>query len=170
MQRADWRELHAGVTLLGIFIEKCAVFLIKIRGLTTHFHFCHFWLKTAENFNNQLKILLKNTHFITIGVQRHQSSANLCFITKINLTVNNPQTDLNRDKHTAMMLPDVTEDELIELYSWLDTIPFSRAKKSIARDFADGVCVAEIIHHYFPRLVQLHNYRYAREALNYGCK
>ena len=57
------------------------------------------------------------------------------------------------------MLEDVTEEELSELYAWVDTIPLSKPKKSIARDFADGVCVAEIVHHYFPRLVHLHNYR-----------
>ena len=63
------------------------------------------------------------------------------------------------------MLEDVTEEELSELYAWVDTIPLSKPKKSIARDFADGVCVAEIIHHYFPRLVQLHNYRQATTQL-----
>ena len=54
----------------------------------------------------------------------------------------------------------VHDDELSELYAWVDTIPLSRPKKSIARDFSDGVLAAEIVHHYFPRLVELHNYRY----------
>jgi len=57
------------------------------------------------------------------------------------------------------MLPEVREDELAELYAWIDTIPLSKPKKSIARDFADAVCMAEVVHHYFPRLVELHNYR-----------
>lgn len=56
-------------------------------------------------------------------------------------------------------LPDVNENEMLELYAWVDGIPLSKPKKSLSRDFADGVCLAEIIHHYFPRLVQLHNYR-----------
>ena len=30
------------------------------------------------------------------------------------------------------------EDELEDLYNWVDEIPLSRPKKSIARDFADG--------------------------------
>jgi hypothetical protein len=34
----------------------------------------------------------------------------------------------------------------------------SRPKKNITRDFADGVLLAEIISHYFPKLVELHNY------------
>jgi ribosomal protein L12E/L44/L45/RPP1/RPP2 len=40
----------------------------------------------------------------------------------------------------------------------VDSIPFSRAKKNIHRDFADGVMMAELIHHYSPKLVNLHNY------------
>lgn len=53
---------------------------------------------------------------------------------------------------------EVGEDELQGLYTWVDTIPLSRPKRSIARDFADGVLVAEIVAHYFPRAVELHNY------------
>jgi len=33
---------------------------------------------------------------------------------------------------------DLTEDELQALYRWIDTIPLTRPKRSIARDFADG--------------------------------
>jgi hypothetical protein len=40
----------------------------------------------------------------------------------------------------------------------VDTIPFSRAKKNIHRDFSDGVMMAELIFHYNPKLVALHNY------------
>jgi len=53
---------------------------------------------------------------------------------------------------------DVSEDELTNLYTWVDEIPLSRPKRNIARDFADGVLMAEVVHHYFPRLVELHNY------------
>jgi hypothetical protein len=45
-----------------------------------------------------------------------------------------------------------------QLLEWLDGIPFSKPKKNILRDFADGVFVAEIMKIYFPELVQLHNY------------
>lgn len=59
--------------------------------------------------------------------------------------------------------------ELQNLYVWLDEIPLSRPKKSITRDFSDGgiclesickplVLLAEVVHHFFPRLVELHNY------------
>ena len=35
---------------------------------------------------------------------------------------------------------------------------FTRPKRNLSRDFADGVLVAEAMKTYFPRLVQLHNY------------
>jgi hypothetical protein len=76
----------------------------------------------------------------------------------------------------------VLEDELQGLYTWVDEIPLSRPKRNIARDFSDGgereavilwlhvhvlrlptllcaVLMAEVVHHYFPKLVELHNYR-----------
>lgn len=37
-----------------------------------------------------------------------------------------------------MALPDCTEEELQAIYEWVDSVPLSRPKKSIARDFADG--------------------------------
>ena len=40
----------------------------------------------------------------------------------------------------------------------VDSIPFSRTKKNISRDFSDGVMMAELIHHYRPKVVELHNY------------
>ena len=40
----------------------------------------------------------------------------------------------------------------------VDSIPFTRTKKNISRDFSDGVMMAEVIHHYRPKAVALHNY------------
>ena len=38
------------------------------------------------------------------------------------------------------------EEELVQLYSWLDDIPgLSRERRNITRDFADGVMAAEVI-------------------------
>ncbi|KAG5493125.1 hypothetical protein GH5_01861 [Leishmania sp. Ghana 2012 LV757] len=51
-----------------------------------------------------------------------------------------------------------TEEDLHELYTWVDEIPLSRPKRNIARDFADGCSVAEILKFFFPKLVDLHNY------------
>ncbi|CAL1525834.1 unnamed protein product [Lymnaea stagnalis] len=55
-------------------------------------------------------------------------------------------------------LEDLDEAELEELYSWVDKIPLSRPKRNIARDFSDGVLVAEVVKHFLPKLVELHNY------------
>ena len=49
-----------------------------------------------------------------------------------------------------------TEEELQELYVWVDQIQFSRPKRNIARDFSDGVLLVRIptiVHHtYFTLL------------------
>jgi hypothetical protein len=34
--------------------------------------------------------------------------------------------------------PLLDDDELQKIYVWVDSIPLSRAKKNIARDFSDG--------------------------------
>ncbi|XP_069316293.1 sperm flagellar protein 1-like [Eulemur rufifrons] len=44
------------------------------------------------------------------------------------------------------------------LYAWLDGLPLSRPKRHLARDFSDGVMLAEIVKLFHPRLVDLHNY------------
>jgi len=53
---------------------------------------------------------------------------------------------------------DVADEELHALYQWVDEIPLSRPKRNIARDFSDGVLVAELVFHYLPRFIDLHNY------------
>jgi hypothetical protein len=60
-----------------------------------------------------------------------------------------------------MASTELTEEQLRALYAWIDAIPLSRPKKNIARDFADGVLLAEVVHAYFPHLVELHNYSQA---------
>ncbi|KAL5493348.1 hypothetical protein EMCRGX_G014516 [Ephydatia muelleri] len=55
-------------------------------------------------------------------------------------------------------MTEISEEELQATYAWIDEIPLSRQKKSIARDFSDGVLVAEVVHHFLPKLVELHNY------------
>ena len=50
-------------------------------------------------------------------------------------------------------------DQMLEdLYEWIDGIPISRQKKRIERDFSDGYCVAEIVAHFLPSLIDIHNY------------
>ena len=54
--------------------------------------------------------------------------------------------------------PQLDDEETQRIYEWIDDIPLSRPKRNIMRDFADGAMIAEVIGHYFPRLVELHNY------------
>ena len=62
----------------------------------------------------------------------------------------------------------LADEELQTLYSWVDEVPLSRPKRNIARDFSDGVLVAELVAHYFPHLVELHNYSSANSAQQKG--
>uniref|UniRef100_A0A8C3ANW7 Sperm flagellar 1 n=1 Tax=Cyclopterus lumpus TaxID=8103 RepID=A0A8C3ANW7_CYCLU len=53
---------------------------------------------------------------------------------------------------------ELNEEELQALYAWIDGISLSRPKRHITRDFSDGVMAAEVVKHFFPKLVDLHNY------------
>ncbi|XP_038957192.1 uncharacterized protein LOC103691261 isoform X2 [Rattus norvegicus] len=57
---------------------------------------------------------------------------------------------------SATFLP--TPGDIHNLCAWLDRLPLSRPKRHLARDFSDGVLVAEIVKHFRPRLVDLHSY------------
>ena len=57
-----------------------------------------------------------------------------------------------------MESPPLTEEELNQVYNWVDEISLTRPKKNISRDFADGVLTAEIVAHYIPKIVEVHNY------------
>lgn len=62
------------------------------------------------------------------------------------------------------MEPPLDDETLQRLYAWIDEIPLSRPKKSIARDFSDGILAAEVVAFYFPKTVQMHNYSSANSA------
>ena len=49
-------------------------------------------------------------------------------------------------------------EKLMYIYEWVDSIPLSRQKKNISRDFNDAVLFAEMIKYHYPKLVDLHNY------------
>lgn len=40
----------------------------------------------------------------------------------------------------------------------MDEVPLSRPKRNITRDFSDGVLMAELVHHFFPKDVDVKNY------------
>lgn len=50
------------------------------------------------------------------------------------------------------------EGSLRALYRWVDAVPLSRPRRNIARDFSDGVLVAEVVKFFFPAMVQLHSF------------
>ena len=52
----------------------------------------------------------------------------------------------------------LSDEALQKIYGWVDQVPLSRQKRNMARDFSDAVLTAEIIAHYHPHLIQLHNY------------
>ncbi|XP_028825623.1 sperm flagellar protein 1 isoform X2 [Denticeps clupeoides] len=58
----------------------------------------------------------------------------------------------------------LNEEALQDLYAWIDKIPLSRPKRNISRDFSDGVMAAEVVKHFFPKLVDLHNYTAANST------
>eukprot|EP01112_Ceratiomyxa_fruticulosa_P021911 TRINITY_DN786_c0_g3_i1.p1 TRINITY_DN786_c0_g3~~TRINITY_DN786_c0_g3_i1.p1 ORF type:complete len:287 (-),score=82.45 TRINITY_DN786_c0_g3_i1:94-954(-) len=58
----------------------------------------------------------------------------------------------------------LTDENVQQVYSWVDGIPLSRPKRNITRDFSDGVLTAEVTKHYFPKLVELHNYSTANST------
>eukprot|EP01066_Platyproteum_vivax_P000384 Platyproteum_vivax@DN10428_c0_g1_i1.p4 len=45
-----------------------------------------------------------------------------------------------------------------DILDWLLTIPLNKRVRKLSRDFSDGVLMAELVHHWFPKLVDLHNY------------
>jgi hypothetical protein len=58
----------------------------------------------------------------------------------------------------------LSDAQLQEIYTWVDGVPLSRAKRNITRDFSDGVLLAEVLHHYFPKDVDIKNYSAANSV------
>ena len=55
-------------------------------------------------------------------------------------------------------MDEIDEEELMLIYEWIDTIPLTKQKKNIARDFSDGQLLAEVIKYYIPKIVDTNNY------------
>ena len=56
------------------------------------------------------------------------------------------------------MKTEESDEEMILLYEWVDSMPLSRAKQKIHRDFSDGVLMAEVLKYLYPKYVDLNNY------------
>ncbi|KAM9702989.1 sperm flagellar protein 1-like [Dama dama] len=65
---------------------------------------------------------------------------------------------LNTARPRPRAPPPLPPGALHGLYAWLDALPLSRRKRHLARDFSDGVMLAEVVKLFRPRLVDLHNY------------
>ena len=74
------------------------------------------------------------------------------------LDKNQSNQEPQEDQEEEMNNVQDEDSELMYIYEWVDSIELSRPKKNIARDFSDGVLLAEIIKSYFPHMVDLHNY------------
>jgi hypothetical protein len=61
-------------------------------------------------------------------------------------------------------MQELNDQDIHILYSWIDKVKFSRAKKNLTRDFSDGVACAELIHHFLPKIIELHNYSTAHSV------
>ena len=75
-----------------------------------------------------------------------------------NKNYNNQNNENQEEQEDELNNVQDDESELMYIYEWVDSIELSRPKKNIARDFSDGVLLAEIIKSYLPHLVDLHNY------------
>ena len=75
-----------------------------------------------------------------------------------NKNYNNQNNENQEEQDDELNNVQDDESELMYIYEWVDSIELSRPKKNIARDFSDGVLLAEIIKSYLPHLVDLHNY------------
>ena len=58
----------------------------------------------------------------------------------------------------------LSDENLQEIYTWVDGVPLTRAKRNITRDFSDGVLMAEVLQHYFPKVVDIKNYSAANSV------
>jgi len=58
----------------------------------------------------------------------------------------------------------ISREEQSEISSWVELFPTTKSKKNLNRDFSDGVLMAELIHYFFPKFVDLHNYAGASSA------
>jgi hypothetical protein len=48
-----------------------------------------------------------------------------------------------------------------EVNNWINSIGLSKRCRNLQRDFADAVLMSEVIHKFYPKLVDLHNYESA---------
>ena len=67
-----------------------------------------------------------------------------------------------------MLNQPLSEEDLNSIYNWVDQIPLTRPKKNIARDFSDGLLVAEIVYYFIPKLVDVYEVIIIKQIHNYS--
>ena len=68
------------------------------------------------------------------------------------------ENEANNNEKNDQEMENDDDNKLMYIYEWVDSVPLSRQKKNISRDFNDAVLLAEMIKYHYPRLVDLHNY------------
>ena len=72
-----------------------------------------------------------------------------------NQNIKNENNDINNNNQEnegsqeEENLEDNEDNQLMYIYEWVDSIPLSRQKKNISRDFNDAVLLAEMIKYQF---------------------
>jgi len=84
------------------------------------------------------------------------SKLNLVKTSKIYFLKEDPVQKEAQSKEMSWEM-ELSDNDLEELYEWIDRIPLSRQKKRIERDFSDGYCIAEIVRHFLPQCIEMHN-------------
>ena len=97
----------------------------------------------------------KHNKFKLIKMEEEENQENFQNNNNENNINNNQENDGSQDEEN---LEDNDENKLMFIYEWVDSIPLSRQKKNISRDFNDAVLLAEMIKFHYPKLVDLHNY------------
>ena len=57
----------------------------------------------------------------------------------------------------AQRITTIDDDEIRDVYEWIDHFPLSRIKRNFARDFSDAVLINEILKVFYPSLVVLNS-------------
>lgn len=115
-----------------------------------------------DNFH-QIDNLNENEEAVKADFENNQHNKDVSSSEEIiNLSLNHKKSlQKTNNKNLVTIEPrDLTEQDYQSLMEWLSQIKFSQKNvfKNIQRNFADGVLYAEILKHFFPKFVEMHNY------------
>jgi hypothetical protein len=96
--------------------------------------------------------------YITPTLLKRALSARFALLVRISIWILQNVLQ-NSSEGDSQISKGMTEGCDIEL--WIDSLPLSRKRKNLARDFSDGLFMAEVLHIFYPKIVDLHNYEQA---------